>query len=264
MRIRVAQGAYAGETSSNHLDLIDIAEDLQQQGYNLTRVEKGERNSRVPVINLNLRSGPADGTVVELPVRLHLEPYDGQSALNVRIGLIGLREGLNQLYGVRSGGELSIRVFIPNFDGEYLNPEESDDSDAPEKPNERPRDRVMRAIAARRGAPGFRAAQLERFSRSCAVSGCTVVETLEAAHIRAYRFETDNARENGILLRADLHTLFDLDLLGVNPDSYIILVHDTVQELQYRLFHGRTVAAPDGGFDGSALRQRWAIFQSRE
>ena len=54
---------------------------------------------------------------------------------------------------------------------------------------------------------------------------------LEAAHISPYRGEDDNHVENGLLLRSDIHTLFDLDLLGIDPERLRVVLHqDLVEE----------------------------------
>ena len=50
------------------------------------------------------------------------------------------------------------------------------------------------------------------------MTGCTVFAVLEAAHIKPYQGENDNHPQNGLLLRADIHTLFDLNLLGIQPE----------------------------------------------
>lgn len=56
------------------------------------------------------------------------------------------------------------------------------------------------------------------------MSGSTVVETLEAAHIVPYQGPGTNHSLNGLLLRADLHTLFDLGLLAIAAETLTILV----------------------------------------
>ncbi len=63
---------------------------------------------------------------------------------------------------------------------------------------------------------------------------------VEAAHIRPYRGEEDNHIENGLLLRADIHTLFDLDLLGINPDGLRLELHPAIAK-QYGQFAGKTL-----------------------
>ncbi|WP_164853366.1 HNH endonuclease signature motif containing protein [Paraburkholderia kirstenboschensis] len=48
----------------------------------------------------------------------------------------------------------------------------------------------------------------------CAISGCDIPEALEAAHLRGRKWrEGHNAAEDGILLRRDLHMLYDRELL---------------------------------------------------
>lgn len=265
MKLRIIQGGYKNKKFSHHIDLVDLADELAKKGHTLQAMEKGERGSRIPAINLNLPDGLADETSLELPVSWHLEPYSAQSGLNAIITLPGLREHLADLYGLKHGKELGVRVFLSNYDGErgYLDPNQGSDSDAPENQSSRPRDSVMREIKARRGATVFRDSQLKRYGYKCAISACSSVHVLEAAHIRAYRVEADNSPKNGILLRADLHTLFDLDLIAIEPENDLVSVHRTVKEKQYRQFHGVRVLIPSQGFDATALRERWEIYQER-
>jgi hypothetical protein len=254
LKIKVRTGARG--RGNHHLELVDIVKKLEEEGYSIKRVERGRR--KIPVIDVNLRTGPADATEKTLPIHLRLEPCTNHRYLNVQITLSGLLDQLNQNgYGVGRRNEFSTRVFIPGFDDGYLTPNRGDD------PDNRPRDRVMGEIVARRGAQAFRDSQLERFRRRCAISGCTLVDVLEAAHIRAYRAEGDNDRKNGILLRSDLHTLFDLDLLAVHPANQSVAIHESVIEEQYRQYHGRDLSVcPEGGFDAAAVKQRWAKFSA--
>ena len=79
------------------------------------------------------------------------------------------------------------------------------------------RDFAQRLIAVRRGQQSFRQGLLRAFDRACCISGSRVEATLEAAHIRPYRGSDSHAPGNGLLLRADLHSLFDLRLITVMP-----------------------------------------------
>jgi hypothetical protein len=79
------------------------------------------------------------------------------------------------------------------------------------------RDFAQRLIAVRRGQARFREDLLRAFEARCCISGSAVEATLEAAHIRPYRGVDSHAPGNGLLLRADLHTLFDLHLITVMP-----------------------------------------------
>ena len=81
------------------------------------------------------------------------------------------------------------------------------------------RRRIMAAIVQREGQPAFRQALLQAYEGTCAISGCTVEALLEAAHIVPYRGPHTDFVENGLLLRADLHKLFDLRLFRIDPDT---------------------------------------------
>lgn len=83
------------------------------------------------------------------------------------------------------------------------------------------RDYAQRLIAVRRGQQAFRHGLLRAFDRTCCISGSKVEATLEAAHIRPYRGTGSHVAGNGLLLRADLHTLFDLRLVTVQPHGAV-------------------------------------------
>ncbi|KAF5053503.1 hypothetical protein DSECCO2_397690 [anaerobic digester metagenome] len=90
---------------------------------------------------------------------------------------------------------------------------------------------IQRQIRERRGQKQFRNALACRYKSKCVISGCEVLAVLEAAHINPYRGDEDNHPANGLLLRSDLHTLFDLDLLGINPENLRVILHpDVVKE----------------------------------
>ena len=79
------------------------------------------------------------------------------------------------------------------------------------------------SVRARPGQARFRNEILKVFGR-CVVTGCTTREVLEAAHIVPHANGDENNQScpsNGILLRADVHTLFDLNLLRVYSDDGI-------------------------------------------
>jgi hypothetical protein len=77
------------------------------------------------------------------------------------------------------------------------------------------RQHALRSVALRRGQSAFRAALLDAYGGRCAITGCAVEAVLEAAHIIPYQGEQTNDVRNGLLLRADIHTLFDLGLIAI-------------------------------------------------
>lgn len=60
-----------------------------------------------------------------------------------------------------------------------------------------------------------------RFGWKCAVSDCAVVQALEAAHING--IDSGNSMNNGMLLRGDLHSLYDRYLWSINNDGQVVL-----------------------------------------
>ena len=93
------------------------------------------------------------------------------------------------------------------------------------------------------------------------ISGCKILHVLEAAHIRPYRGLQDNHAENGLLLRADLHTLFDLDLIGIEPSTLTIHLHPAVSCDEYEQLNGRKLCASGGKRPSEhALKTRWEMF----
>ncbi len=123
---------------------------------------------------------------------------------------------------------------------------------------------ALRLIRQRQGQRQFRKALMERYGANCAVSGCDVVEILEAAHIDPYRGRESNHPENGLILRADLHTLFDLDLLGVEPESLVVRLNGNAFRSGYERFEGERLRVP-ASFRPSrqALLGKWLLFENR-
>lgn len=82
-------------------------------------------------------------------------------------------------------------------------------------------DKVLRSIKERRGQAKFREALMLGHHGKCCISGSSVVEVLEAAHIIPHSEITDYSVSNGLLLRADLHTLYDLNLIGIDGNGQV-------------------------------------------
>lgn len=97
----------------------------------------------------------------------------------------------------------------------------------------------MAEVEQRVGQPEFRAELLSAYRGQCAVSGCAITEVLQAAHIQPVKASGSHSIKNGLLLRADLHNLFDRGLLTIN-DRYIVSVAPEVRsDPQYRKFHAK-------------------------
>jgi putative restriction endonuclease len=127
--------------------------------------------------------------------------------------------------------------------------------------------RVVRQIVARRGQAGFRAALLEAYRGRCAITGFDAAAALEGAHLRPYRGPDSNAVTNGLLLRADIHTLFDLGLLAPDPVTRTIVVSKLLAGTQYAALSSARLADPTAAWqrpDQEALESIWERFREAE
>jgi putative restriction endonuclease len=102
---------------------------------------------------------------------------------------------------------------------------------------------VLTAIVRRQGQAAFRRSLIHAYGGRCAVTGCTVEPLLEAAHIRAYFGPETNHVTNGILLRADIHTLFDLGLIWIDEGMRVVAA-DRLTGTDYAFLNGRKLMIP--------------------
>ncbi|NMM29692.1 MAG: HNH endonuclease [Cellulomonas sp.] len=100
--------------------------------------------------------------------------------------------------------------------------------------------RVLAEVVRRQGQQDFRRRLLVAYGRRCAISGCDVEGVLEAAHISPYLGPHTSGTENGLLLRADLHTLFDLHLIAIDQTRAVIL-SSALAGSDYEQFAGRKI-----------------------
>jgi len=105
-------------------------------------------------------------------------------------------------------------------------------------------DRYRDAISrVRLGQGAFRVMVAEAYGRACAITGDHTFPALEAAHIRSFAEEGPNLVSNGLLLRSDLHKLFDAGYVTVT-DDYRFEVSRAIREeyhngREYYSLHGR-------------------------
>lgn len=105
------------------------------------------------------------------------------------------------------------------------------------------RKKVLTAVVRRQGQAAFRRSLMRVYEGRCAVTGSTVEPLLEAAHIRAYLGPETNHVTNGLLLRADIHTLFDLGLIWIDEDMRIVAA-DRLTGTDYASLSGRKLMLP--------------------
>jgi putative restriction endonuclease len=74
---------------------------------------------------------------------------------------------------------------------------------------------------ARLGQGAFRVLVTDAYGRRCAMTGERTLPVLESAHIKPYALSGPHNVNNGLLLRSDLHKLFDLGYVTVTADLHI-------------------------------------------
>lgn len=154
--------------------------------------------------------------------------------------------------------KLKESIYYPS-PSEAINPKEDE---VAYKPNEKDtREKINRQIKARRGQQKFRKNLLDLYQEHCCVTGCNIIHILEAAHIKPYLGENDNHPSNGLLLRADIHTLFDLDLLGIHPETLTIHLNNEIKKSEYESLEGSKLR---GNPSKEALVLRWELFEKNK
>jgi len=106
------------------------------------------------------------------------------------------------------------------------------------------RKRTLQALWLRRGQGTFRKALLGAYDRRCAITACDVANALNAAHINAYRGPQTNHPQNGLLLRADIHNLFDVGLISIDPDKMTVITSPNLIGTAYESLSGKKVTVP--------------------
>lgn len=194
----------------------------------------------------------------EMPVGIVIQTRErkGRTAAlyDIKIGMvIGWYQGYYIIYCSNENFELDDTVFklplgtlfdLPLTNNSIGEIEENflDDFNPEDVIDERKK--VRRAIIQREGQTKFRRQVLKAYSNKCAVSGTEVEQVLEAAHITPYLGKVTNNVSNGLLLRSDIHMLWDKFLLYIDPETKIISVSEELYETEYYLYNGRLMNLP--------------------
>jgi putative restriction endonuclease len=109
-------------------------------------------------------------------------------------------------------------------------------------------------VKPRLGQGGFRVEVIEAYHRKCAMTGEKALPVLQASHIKPYAKSGPHDIKNGLLLRADLHILFDQGYLTVTKDHHIEASKEMKEDFDngedYLKLHGQNlITLPDNTFD---------------
>jgi len=105
-------------------------------------------------------------------------------------------------------------------------------------------------VTPRLGQGSFRLLIADAYERRCTMTGERTFPALEAAHIHRYSRGGDHSLSNGLLLRSDLHKLFDLGYLTIEPSTLKIRVSKKIREefengRDYYRLDGRPLRQPE-------------------
>jgi hypothetical protein len=126
-----------------------------------------------------------------------------------------------------------------------------------------PQDDRMKRLAevwTRPKQAAFRASLCERYGSACQISGCAVMSVVQACHLRPVSLKGSDAADNGVLMRIDLHVLFDAGRLGIDPEALTVHVCRSLKETDYAKLDGRPVRFGKHRPDMTALGERWETF----
>ncbi|MCG8355524.1 MAG: HNH endonuclease [Kiloniellales bacterium] len=104
-------------------------------------------------------------------------------------------------------------------------------------------------IRPRLGQGAFRVLVTDIYGRRCAVTQERTLPALEAAHIRPYGDGGAHEARNGMLLRRDIHSLFDAGYVTVTPNLDFEVSRRIKEEFEngrhYYALHGHRISAPE-------------------
>jgi hypothetical protein len=123
---------------------------------------------------------------------------------------------------------------------------------------------VPRLVRVRLGQPAFRQELLGRFGSTCAITGTCPPAALEAAHLYSYAKLGEHHEHGGLLLRRDLHRLFDAGQVSIDPDHLTVAVADELRSYpDYWRLHGRPLHVRVGEEERAWLRLHRKQHRSR-
>lgn len=105
------------------------------------------------------------------------------------------------------------------------------------------RQKTIAQVVRRQGQPHFRRLLLRAYEGRCAMSAYDAEPALEAAHIMPYQGAQTNHPANGLLLRGDIHDLFDLGLIAVDASAHLQLA-TALEGTMYEALHEQPLRMP--------------------
>jgi hypothetical protein len=123
--------------------------------------------------------------------------------------------------------------------------------------------RRLAEIAVRERQDVFRSELVAAYGGRCAITGTRGIVVLEAAHIRPYSGPLSSTVDNGLLLRSDIHRLFDRHLIAIDPETGRVGVSKLLRPSDYYGLRSGKLRMPklkEHRPNLDALWERWQQF----
>jgi hypothetical protein len=128
------------------------------------------------------------------------------------------------------------------------------------------RQKRKRAVVNRPGQKKFKHQLMKAYGGCCSITGCSVESVLNAAHIIPYLGTKTDHPSNGLLLRVDIHKLFDIHYLSINPQTHKVEMADVLKNTGYWELRGQALRLPKSKTERpnyNALSKHYQVFSSR-
>jgi len=123
----------------------------------------------------------------------------------------------------------------------------------------------LATVSIRVGQGAFRKSVLEKFSSVCAFTGLNHEAALEAAHLYRYSEHGTHHNNGGLLMRRDVHRLFDLGLIAVDYSTKTIDIHPELSPAtEYKALHKQPLKVKISAAHWAWLALHWDQFRGQE
>jgi len=228
------------EPSTHYLDQDPIFNKDGSWLYKYHQEEDSKRNKKASELytNLGLIACMRDGVPVGVAIKINKKPNIQYKILGIA-KVIDLKDGVFTLKSISKldsslPADGSLEKLINELESNPFNPTSVEDA----------RNSIFRDIVQRQGQGKFRKNLLRIYNSKCAITNCSIKSVLEAAHITPYLGVKTNHVTNGLLLRADIHTLWDLGLIGIDPKTMRVVTSEILKGSEYENYNGQSIQLP--------------------
>lgn len=112
----------------------------------------------------------------------------------------------------------------------------------------------------RKGQKKLRDNLLRLYNEKCCISRTGPKNVLQVAHIEPHSISGINDSTNSLLLRSDLHDLFDDNLLAIHPTKLFVFIHPSLKDSEYFKYHQTQLSSRNDSVNPNSekLSKRWA------